>query len=85
MELLEPSDDKREAKVQHNSGLQEWYTPDGFVEAARDVLGEIELDPASSEAAQRTVNATVYYTKQDDGLAHDWDRLYESAVRRGCR
>jgi len=36
------------------------------------VMGAIDLDPASSEIANRTVKATRYYTKSDDGLAKKW-------------
>jgi phage N-6-adenine-methyltransferase len=54
------------------TGEYEWYTPAEYVAAARDVLGAIDLDPASSEAAQRTVQAARYFSKQDDGLTHEW-------------
>jgi hypothetical protein len=50
----------------------ECYTPAEYVEAARDVLGGIDLDPASSEEANRTVGATEFYDQGSDGLAHDW-------------
>jgi len=50
----------------------EWYTPAGVIEAAREVLGGIDLDPASSETANRTVGAPRYFTEEDDGLARDW-------------
>jgi hypothetical protein len=58
--------------VSQNTGQPEWYTPAAYVEAARRVLGDIDLDPASSPAAQRTVRATRYFTVKDDGLAQDW-------------
>ena len=47
----------------------EWYTPPDILTAARDVLGVIDLDPASSEIANLTVHATRYYTIEQDGLA----------------
>jgi len=62
----------KKAHVAHNSGQNEWYTPAAFIEAARQVMGEIDLDPASSEIANRTVQAARYFTAEDDGLAHDW-------------
>lgn len=58
--------------VSFNSGNNEWYTPSEFVEAARRVMGEIELDPASSDIANQTVNANHYLTAEQDGLTFDW-------------
>ena len=55
-----------------NSGNNEWYTPTKFIEAARDVLGSIDLDPASSHKANETVRAKRYYTISDNGLAKEW-------------
>ena len=50
----------------------EWYTPPEVVEAARQALGGIDLDPASCDVAQETVRAAQYYTKADDGLSRPW-------------
>jgi ParB family transcriptional regulator, chromosome partitioning protein len=49
-----------------------WYTPSYIVEAARQVLGAIDLDPASCEAAQSVVQAATWYSKADDGLLQPW-------------
>ena len=38
-------------------GPVERYTPAEYIEKARLVLGDIDLDPASSEQAQKTVEA----------------------------
>jgi ParB family chromosome partitioning protein len=58
--------------VSHNSGQNEWYTPPEYIEAARYVLGAIDLDPASSHIAQRTVQAKQYHTVATDGLSQPW-------------
>jgi hypothetical protein len=58
--------------INQTSGDTDWYTPRHIVEAARSVLGGIDLDPASREEANRWIKATEIYTKDDDGLAHDW-------------
>ena len=63
---------KKTAHVSQNTGQVEWYTPPEFIEAARLVLGGIDLDPASSKVAQRTVKASEFYTVDDDGLSKEW-------------
>ncbi len=50
----------------------EWYTPQPLIEAARKLLGGIDLDPASCEVAQAVVKAARYFSKGDDGLAQPW-------------
>ena len=63
---------KQAPHVSHNSGNNEWYTPPEFIEAARQVLGGIDLDPASSSIANQVVKAKKFYSVDDDGLAHKW-------------
>jgi phage N-6-adenine-methyltransferase len=54
------------------SGEMDWHTPADIIAAARVVLGAIDLDPASSDAAQETIQATRYFTTADDGLRQPW-------------
>jgi hypothetical protein len=54
------------------SGENEWYTPAKYIEAARLVLGGIDLDPASSSRANKTVKATVFHSAEEDGLKRPW-------------
>ena len=58
--------------VSKNTGENEWYTPSDFIDCVRFVLGEIDLDPASSAEANKTVKAKKYYTKEVNGLLQDW-------------
>jgi ParB family chromosome partitioning protein len=50
----------------------DWQTPDKYLDAARSVLGEIELDPATSKRAQERIQAQKYYTRHDSCLDHEW-------------
>src|SRR5690242_14606876 len=58
--------------VNQDSGNSEWFTPPHIIEAAREVMGSIDLDPASCEAANQVVKAKHFYTKENDGLLLPW-------------
>lgn len=65
----------REAVHNHRAqgtGENEWYTPQEHIDAAYEVLGSIDLDPASSEIANQRVKAGQIYTIDDDGLTKEW-------------
>jgi phage N-6-adenine-methyltransferase len=62
------------AHVSNNSGNNEWYTPRKYLDAACTVLGGIDFDPASSEVANRMVQAWRFYTAEENGLARPWPR-----------
>jgi hypothetical protein len=53
-------------------GTTEYYTQAKYIEAARRVLGEIDLDPASCAQAQRIIRARTFFTKEVDGLSQPW-------------
>ena len=58
--------------AQNKNGTVEWYTPSEYIKAAREVMGGIDLDPASSEIANLTVKATKFFTVNDNGLLQEW-------------
>ena len=60
------------AHVAHNSGNNEWYTPAKYIELARQVMGGIDCDPATSELANETVKAETIFTAEDDGREQTW-------------
>lgn len=63
---------KMATRVKGLTGEVEWYTPRKYLDAAIEVMGAIDLDPASSERAQAHVQATTYFTMHTDGLIQHW-------------
>jgi hypothetical protein len=61
-----------QARLDACSGNDEWPTPLKWVDRARRVMGTIDVDPASSFAAQRIIQAKTYYTIAEDGLKQEW-------------
>lgn len=55
-----------------SSKSNEWHTESEYVDAARDVMGGIDLDPASCEIANQTIQAARYFSAADDGLSKPW-------------
>jgi DNA N-6-adenine-methyltransferase (Dam)/T5orf172 domain len=53
---------------------EDWYTPAIYIAAVREVFGgTIDLDPASCQEANNTVQAENIYTAEVDGLRHRWN------------
>lgn len=63
---------------QHSSASNEHYTPYVVVNAVKELMTAIDLDPASSDVVnRRIVMATRYFDKRADGLSKPWHgRVY---------
>lgn len=70
--VLQKIEEKKKPHVTNNSKDDEWYTPKEYIEAARSVMGSIDLDPASNDFANKTVKAERYYTEKENGLLQRW-------------
>ena len=53
-------------------GNDEWYTPQEYIVAAQKVMGGIDLDPASSDLDNKTVQVERYYTIDNSALDKEW-------------
>ncbi len=58
--------------LSRTTGQWEWYTPAVFAQCARAVMGRIDLDPASSATANKTIKAARWYGLEQDGLNKRW-------------
>lgn len=76
LEVLEEQllpDDKTQFEGFNLSHVSVDYgTPPYIVEAARNTMGTIDLDPASSPQFNKTVRAKKIFTEVDDGLTRPW-------------
>jgi len=49
-----------------------WFTPSIYTEMAREVMGEIDLDPFSSNAANQHIKAKRYFDVDQDAFKQKW-------------
>ena len=58
--------------INQDSGVCEYYTQEYIIDLAQEVLGVIDLDPASCSLANKVVRANNIFTIEDDGLSKPW-------------
>lgn len=63
---------ERHIRGTFGTGDNEWFTPARYIDAAREVMGAIDLDPATHLVAQETVQAERFFTEADNGLSQSW-------------
>lgn len=69
---MKAMNDKQHTHRTGFTGNDEWYTPAKYIALAREVMGQIDIDPASNDVAQKTVRAATYYTAETNGLDKEW-------------
>ena len=62
----------RRAVGQHSSASFEWGSGVDIIERGREVLGEFDVDPASSAHWNQYVRARRFITRQEDGRKTPW-------------
>lgn len=88
MSALTKANDKRMAYIgsRPNDVVRDsdsWYTPEVYVDAARAVMGGIDLDPFSSKSANQHINARWIYTIHDSAFDRRW--WLTPARRKECK
>lgn len=59
--------------AQHSAVTVEHYTPIEYIEAARETMGSITLDPATTKHVnEERVKASYFHTEETNGLAKEW-------------
>ncbi len=58
----------------------DWHTPMDVIEAAKQTMGSIDLDPFSSNEANSRIQAKTFFSKEDDALEIQWDKAEASTA-----
>lgn len=59
--------------IARSTGEDEWDTPSEFIQSAKEVMGKINVDPASSKRANERIQADKFYTAKESGLDKEWE------------
>jgi phage N-6-adenine-methyltransferase len=57
-----------------------WFTPPEYIDSVRTVLGNIDLDPFSSQRANEIVAATKIFTIDNSAFENDWNIVDNAKV-----
>lgn len=53
--------------------FSDWHTPNYIIDRVKQLYGgTIDLDPCTDEIAQKSIQATSFFTKEDNGLLQLW-------------
>ena len=63
---------KRKKSAQHLNKYPDWNSPPCVVEVAKQ-MGPIDTDPCSSDEANELIGAKKIFTRQQNGLAREWE------------
>lgn len=62
----------QDMEVRVSQTSTEWYTPLSYIKLVKEVLGEIDLDPASCKISQSYIKANDFITKSENALTKNW-------------
>ena len=81
LEPVLPEPPKEPSNPFLSKASDEWYTDSELADMGHELMGGIDLDPASSALANETIRATRYFTEDDNGLMQPWNcgRLWLNA------
>lgn len=63
---------KPTSKTEPDRDSASWFTPSLYTELAKEVMGDIDLDPFSSDEANKHVVAKRYFTINDNAFEQEW-------------
>lgn len=63
---------RKPGSISSDRDADSWYTPSAYIEAARMVMGSIDLDPFSSERANETIQAARILTEDRSAFSTPW-------------
>lgn len=57
-----------------------WFTPPEYIDSVRAVLGNIDLDPFSSERANEIVKASQIFSVENSAFENEWNVIEKAKI-----